>query len=412
MNIPNIDDQLDKIKDLRWDEKMKQRIIIPCKVCGEPIDVNVKSYKQILRTGKGGLCKKCQADQAKERYANLPDEEKARRSEMGKRNATAQWAAMDKEQRIKQTANAVAAMKKFRDEITPEKRAEVSAKMSIAHKNYYDSLSDEKKKAYVAPMRAGAKVFYENISEEEKNERLQKLEEGKRQWWDNATDEERARMSEIRKQAAHDYWDNVTDEDRVKISNKQRETIKRYWNTMTPDEFMEWTKGRIAAHDISKVLETPTEIKFEGMLQDRGIDYWIQQPNIVEEDGFRQKFEYYDEDAGRMRYASPFHRWDFVIHDGGDKRAIYIDLDGSIHNPNKGAFRKSSTGSKYIQSVDDRRPYQTDGKRAFVIECWNDKLTESTPVKEIGKEGKITLKDLLEILPRGNKSEESSTTMA
>lgn len=55
---------------------------------------------------------------------------------------------------------------------------------------------------------------------------------------------------------------------------------------------------------------------------------------------------------------------------------------------------------------DSKRPYQTDGLDAYVVQCYDDKLTNDTPVVNIKTNEKMTMKSfiaLMNILNLSNK---------
>lgn len=368
-NILSIEEQVESFKDLPYKDKIQETVTIPCKECGAPIKMKFKSYKRLAKNGESTRCRKCLAKEAKERYANLSDEEKARRAELAKEHATAQWAAMDDEARKKQTANAVAAMKEYRENITPEQKAEIAKKMSISHKEFYANLSDEEKVARIKAMREGAEKYYAEMDPEEKKRRIQLMEEGKKKWWENASEEEKERMREIRSQASREYWDKVHDGG---LSELQKKEIKKWWRVMNPKDFYRYTKGRVTPEHISELLLNPIEKEFESLLKKDGIEYDVKRSNVTDDNGF--------------------HVWGFAIHEGDDNNAVFIDVDGALHNP--------STALEKVTIADKKRDGQSDGKTAYIIEAYDDIITLDTPVQKIGDEKKITVKELLELLPR------------
>lgn len=365
-NILSIEEQVESFKDLPYKDKIQETVTVPCKECGAPIKMKFKSYKRLEKMGEATRCRKCLAKEAKERYANLSDEEKARRAQRAKEHATAQWASMDEEARKKQTANAVAAMREYRENITPEQKAELARKMSVSHKEFYANLSDEEKARRIKAMRDGADKYYAEMDPEEKKRRIQRMEDGKKKWWENASEEEKERIRELRSKASREYWDKVHDGG---LSELQKKEIKKWWRVMNPKDFYQYTKGRVKPEHISELLLNPIEKEFESYLKKSGVEYDVKRPNTTDENGF--------------------HVWGFAIHKGDDNTSVFIDVDGALHNPSMALER--------VKDADSKRADQHDGKVAYIIEAYDDIITTGTPVQKIDG-GKITVGELMKVL--------------
>lgn len=100
--------------------------------------------------------------------------------------------------------------------------------------------------------------------------------------------------------------------------------------------------------------------------------------------------------------VNPYHIWDFIIY--GKYKNILIDIDGSIHYKKKNNYYfKNSKGDKINLSElmtfnESQRYYQTDGLDAYVIQCYDDKLSDDTSVLDLKSGKKIKYKDLLNII--------------
>ena len=92
-------------------------------------------------------------------------------------------------------------------------------------------------------------------------------------------------------------------------------------------------------------------------------------------------------------------------------------IDGSIHDPNKISHdvtyfdgRKISL-SDLIAFNDSQRVYQTDNLNAYVIQCYDDKLTDNTPVVKINTGEIINFKSLIGILTFESMTEREKRKM-
>jgi len=102
-------------------------------------------------------------------------------------------------------------------------------------------------------------------------------------------------------------------------------------------------------------------------------------------------------------YVSPFHRWDFKILT--NKCDIFIDIDGSIHDESQNNYyRTLPSGNKILMKdlisfYDSQRKYQTDNSPAYIIQCYNDKLTLDDKVINIYNDNNImSLKEFINII--------------
>ena len=75
---------------------------------------------------------------------------------------------------------------------------------------------------------------------------------------------------------------------------------------------------------------------------------------------------------------------------------ILIDIDGSIHKleQSKWIVDGFDVGG-YIQFNDSQRPYQTDGLDAYIIQCYDDKLTNDTKVLHLQTNKEMSYKDFI-----------------
>ena len=87
---------------------------------------------------------------------------------------------------------------------------------------------------------------------------------------------------------------------------------------------------------------------------------------------------------------------------------MFIDIDGSVHNPNNMNFnfhgghrlQLEYNVAEDIRFNDSQRLYQTDGYSAYIVQCFNDKLLDDTPVVNLQINTKRTLKNFLENLSK------------
>lgn len=100
-------------------------------------------------------------------------------------------------------------------------------------------------------------------------------------------------------------------------------------------------------------------------------------------------------------FVDPYHVWDFIIH--LRDKDILIDIDDITHIPHPTDYKVSYNDkeiklSDYINFIDSQRILQTDGLDAYIIRCFNDKITDELLVINIQNNTGIKFKDFLNTL--------------
>lgn len=213
-----------------------------------------------------------------------------------------------------------------------------SKKQSIAHKKYLATLSEEELSQRIKPMLDGFAEYIKNESPDEKQRRIDKM--------------------------------------------------KEYVKNESMEQFASSCYNR--AVGIAKSIKGKTEYSFANDLSMYGLSYeWGYVNQIIHPD-FHKIFPTNPITNSRV---SPYHAWDFKVAN------ILIDIDGSEHTiqPKEFITKGGIDVGSIIQFNDSQRPHQTDGMQWYIIQAYNDKLSNDTKI--LGSSGKfITYRDLLTIL--------------
>jgi predicted RNA-binding Zn-ribbon protein involved in translation (DUF1610 family) len=177
-----------------------------------------------------------------------------------------------------------------------------------------------------------------------------------------------------------EYYKNLPEEKRQLKSDNQREN----WANRSIDDFDIWAKAQSEGVAKSENKKGPTEIWFANELNKNHINYKWGYSNNIKHPEFNDKFPY-----NKFRdtiFISPYHAWDFIIYT--NKGNILVDIDGGIHNPNDQI--------EDIKFNDSQRPYQTDGMDAYIIEAYDDFITNENKVLCLKDNEIITVKYLID----------------
>ena len=173
---------------------------------------------------------------------------------------------------------------------------------------------------------------------------------------------------------------------------------------MTDKDFIEWLdKQNEGFAQYYKEMGGPrniAELAFSSDLRNMNIDYeWQYLSQMIH----REFDKTFPRNPILDRRVSPFHRWDFLIKTRNGR--FLVDIDGSMHNIQIGKYITPDgiDVAKLKSFQDSMRPYQTDGMDAFIIQAYNDEITNDTKVFQIDrKEMKIkyakNYKDFLAML--------------
>jgi hypothetical protein len=114
-------------------------------------------------------------------------------------------------------------------------------------------------------------------------------------------------------------------------------------------------------------------------------------------------------------HINPYHSWDFRI--SLLQKDIFVDIDGSIHDYDKTQYSVMDKQGRifmmneYIAFNDSKRPYQTDGLDSYVVKCYDDNLTNKTPVENIITGESITFESFILLLHVWNMTDKEIKDM-
>jgi hypothetical protein len=179
---------------------------------------------------------------------------------------------------------------------------------------------------------------------------------------------------------------------------------KKYWDLISPKQRFHRMKPLLEAqNDIG-----PTEIDFNNYLKNHlglfeDINYKMGYDTYPYING--EYYNYFtDINPITKEITYPYKKWDFIIYSKNDNN-ILIDIDGSIHDPNKNnhVVENKKTGVRFvfgdnIKYYESKRIFQIPSNQyAYVILAYDDKLGNNI-VLDIKNNKQISYKTLLEII--------------
>lgn len=383
------------------------KVIVKCDKCGSDISITPKVMRRHRNSNTGFKCKKCLSIEAKDRYHNLSEEEKKRRAEISKSKMKEYWSNMDSSDKEKRLDTLNSGFKEYINSRSDDEKKRVSKLLSESQSIRWKNMDMNKRQEILDILHTSSQDWYNSLSDDEKKEFHKHIQDGNRKWWDSLSDTEKEKYGTIRKSASKDYWNLVKQDPTVmnEISKRQSESITKYWREMTEDEYMLWdTKRQQGLTAYVNQLESDSmnsnEIKFVEYLIKNRIQYKFHYYNKIEHSDFDKLFPI-NPVTGSL-FVSPYHQWDFIIHTL--ESDVLVDIDGSIHNKEKINYTvkyyngKDINLSDMIEFNDSKRLYQTDGLPAYIIQCYDDNLTDETPVINISTGKIITLLSFISLI--------------
>jgi hypothetical protein len=442
------------------DKNGRRRIRLICTNCNVEWVTYQYWYNKKLKQDKNyvPVCCKCTRSTNgignKERYKNRTEEQKREFSEKRSKHMKQYWDSLSDEERklhsdkileywnklseeekMNRLYSLTEGNKQWWDSLTEEERKLKVDNLQEKCKQYWDSLSDEERKLHSDKILE----YWNKLSEEEMVRKLQPLIDGKTQYWNSLTDEEKKLHSDKSKQwwgllsdeekityseKHKQYWNSLTDEEKKLHSDKSKQwwgllsdeekkliinKIRSWWNSLTNNEYNDWDRKRHEGYNnyftnLDSYI-TKTEIQFKQQLDllkfsNQIQDYEFQYVSQIIHDNFNELFPINPVTSSNV---SPYHKWDFIIiRNDGSK--VLVDIDGSIHDPNKADYEVTSYDGFKINIIDiikfndSKRPYQTDGYESYIILAYDDNVSDDTKVLSLQTNDIITVKDLLVLI--------------
>jgi len=353
------------------------KITVKCSMCGKDIQLHWNSYR---RNFNGPFrCQDCFNDYQKnnkiEYYKNETEEEKQKRIE----SHIDGW-----------------------NNISEELKQSIAKKKSIVMKNKLKDLSHNERYAKISKAIDKVKEKWDNIPRSEHNNYMDHIHNGYDKWRSNLLNNNIA---------YNEYCNNLSlgQITRYKNPNERLKTsmiMRSIASKITYEEFLNQIYKKVIKwnNDSSKHIhtETDTEEMFKNILDILNIKYTLQYFNTIRNQSFKELFPY--NPYYKTEFISPYHRWDFLIHI--KPFDIFIDIDGNIHDLNTHhGMVTNKIGNKfnlndYIQFNDLQRKYQTDNLHGYVIECYNNKLSNDTIVTDIITGKKLPLNQFLNLIAK------------
>ena len=375
----------------RYKEK-KKCYLIPCAnpECDAMFEVTAQTFNERIRKGRLQLCPECmQISSSKkrskaqiERFARMTPEEKEEYGELisqGMNDMTLEA----KERMIKN--NSAAQKKRMKDPNEREKYRQAGLR-------FWDSVDETYRKHHGELVSDGMS----KMTPEAKEKMIKNESKGQLKRYANETLEQKEKRSNINSVSGLEFYKNLSYNDKLMLNRERCKTFNKHQVKLFG--YM----PELCLNDI----KYKTEKDFMNLLIENNINFIWQYYNLYPYPNFKELFPYnihHDVD-----YVSPFHRWDFYIQT--KKTNIFIDIDGSIHDPTQNNYPVTNrVGNKISMTViqkfvESQRKYQTDNLPAYIIKCFDGKLTLDSNVENVyNKDDTMLLKDLLNLIYKYNK---------
>lgn len=333
-------------------------------------------------------------------WNNLSDEQ---RSDMSRKSSEAQklyLSNMSDDEYDLYIKSRSEAAKRIWSKMTKDDRDKIIHNMSEGTKRQWELISDKERESISNKISIGRKIYWDNMSDEERI----KFGKKHKEWWDSLSDEERELQFIPMRIGYRNWYENLSDEDKQNISERVSKTSKNYWDNMTSEEKDKWMSKRLDGFNkyfsTLNVIPNKNESSFINYMNLYQIHYQYQYYNLEKHPDFDKLFP--NNPVTGATIVLPYHSWDFILYlrEGN----ILVDIDGSIHDQSKSNFNVTSYNGKHvsvkdiIKFNDSQRPYQTDGLPAYVIQCYDDNLTNDTPVLDINSNEIISFKSFISLL--------------
>jgi len=373
---------------MSYADKMKEKIKVKCVDCGTEFDVTYGWFKRVSSNHEW-RCKVCRIEYSKSWFDRKSPEEKAKVSENMSKSAKNRW-----------------------DNMTPEEYDHLCKSLSEGDRNYWDNLDN---KSYKKRCQA-SQDSWDNRTKEQRKLHSENTSKGQSLNWKRLKEENPEKYKERCKQLkfiAQYQWDTMTVDNFRKRQLTMSETAQNFWDNMTPEKYAEWDKSRADGFNeyLNNLKFNPNknELKVINYLNLYNIKWNYQYFNDTIHSDFHNLFPV--NPVFNTTHINPFHLWDFKL-DFKNNKSILVDVDGSIHDPDKTNYEVTYyTGEKfilsdYIQFNDSQRLYQRDDMDAYIIKSYNDNVTLDSIVVNLVTNESMSLKVFLDMLSAFNLSDD------
>lgn len=366
--------------------KDKSFVTVTCDNCGAKIDIRYGTFRKTRN--KPHYCRKCRGQMEKERINNLPEEERAAYLKQKNEAISRGWKNQSDETKMAVSKMRAAAWD------NDERRAAHDKML----KDRWNNLTDEQKADKLRKMAEGKANYWSDPNHKEYHSNR-----ARDKWYAQSEDEQR-RILQALSDGREKFFENLTLAQREEIAMKRSESLHKYWNSLSAEEF----ETRLIVfreslkHNFDQLNLNPNtnEKAFIEQLNANYIPYEFIWYNKTVYPDFEKMFPANPVKPGSS--VSPYHAWDFklMLYDG----EVLVDVDGSIHDENCSSnMVTDNNGNRfvladYIKFKDSQRPYQTDGLPAYVIQCYDDKLTDDTKVVDITTNEIMSFKSFIGLL--------------
>jgi hypothetical protein len=328
-------------------------------------------------------CRSCNDKYRNAVYEAKPEEEKKAFVESQRNRSKAYWANLDDATREADSQRRKDLWKKRKEDGSGQFILDA---MKEGRAKWWNSLSDEEKEEQILYMESGKTKWWNSLSPEEKAKHMKHPHWGFSRWFRDLSEEDRKSFLDTLHAGHRQFWENMTTQTYIALSGNIRNGLKDYLDSVSP----------LNSRDVKP---TSIEVEFMDLLKQNGIDYTFQYRSNQVHPDFVTLFP--RNPVTGVEFVNPYHNWDFILNVNG--RNILIDVDGTMHF--KESFKrihpftnKTYSVLEYTKFNDSKRPYQTDGIDAYVVECPDDYVHEKCIVSNVKTGEKTTLKSFIATL--------------
>lgn len=325
------------------------------------------------------LCWKCRGEDRHNRWASLSPEEKEKFHEWRSRLTSEGYKNMSQEDKDRLSEShkkswedgsrkeaASNRMKERWANMTPEELAELSKKLARGSKEWW---ADKENKEWFA--------------------------DKARDRWNNQSEEQKERILSALHQGSDEFIKNITPEEKERIKNIKSEKMKQWWDNMTPEEkeiqCKKMLEGLLSSVSLYNKEPNKNESKFIEYMDSNFIKFEFLYTNKTWPDNFSELFP--KNTATGSTLVRHHHIWDFILYLNDEN--ILVDIDGSVHDS-----KQETTGVTKFN--DSKRPYLTDSMNAYIVQCYDNNITDETPVISVDGKKKMSFKEFIVLLKAKN----------